>query len=195
MTEPEYEPKTTFEKIIERVWKFLEAPVVQLREDHILPNQTHSKWYHQKFRRVPTIDECYTDDPMCKFEADEQYRRDRLVDNNIVNILRQRFEDCVLYEAPDHLRKCKSILDAYKEAETNWFIKYGDIGGYHDVVKVFMKEKHRLVWERRKNSTDSAESKDEKETVKTCIDESGVEVMMVEGDDGDDENGEGDEED
>lgn len=74
-------------------------------------------------RRVPSIDTCYTDDFVCIFEANDQFKRDKLVDSEIVNILRKRFEDCVLYEAPDHLKKCQPILDTYEKAAENWFTK------------------------------------------------------------------------
>ncbi|KAK2727240.1 hypothetical protein QYM36_007918 [Artemia franciscana] len=32
-------------------------------------------WYHCTFRRVPTIDECYTDDYIYRYEAYEQFKR------------------------------------------------------------------------------------------------------------------------
>lgn len=92
-------------------------------ETIVEPNQTKYPWYHQKFRRVPTVDECYTDDAVCKFEANQQFRRDRMVDSEILNILRQRFEDCILYEAPDHVAKCTPLKEIYEKAATNWFIK------------------------------------------------------------------------
>lgn len=47
----------------------------------------------------------------------------RLVDNEILNILRQRFEDCIVYEAPDHVENCKHVLKDYKDNELNWYIK------------------------------------------------------------------------
>ena len=87
------------------------------------PNQKKYAWYHRQYRRVPTIDQCYTDDVICRFEADQQFRRDRMVDNEILTILRQRFEDCTMYEAPDHIEKCKPILEQYEKAAENWFIK------------------------------------------------------------------------
>lgn len=74
-------------------------------------------------RRVPTIDTCYTDDFVCIFEANDQFKRDKLVDSEIVSILRKRFEDCMLYEAPDHMKKCQPILDTYEKAAENWFTK------------------------------------------------------------------------
>lgn len=46
-----------------------------------------------------------------------------MIENEILTILRQRFEDCVLYEAPDHLEKCKGVLATYDKAVENWFTK------------------------------------------------------------------------
>ena len=57
-----------------------------------------------RFRRVPTIDECYMDDQVCKKEASVQYFRDRGVEGAIVKLLYQRFNDCVMYEYPDQVR-------------------------------------------------------------------------------------------
>lgn len=48
------------------------------------------------------------------------------MDSEILNILRKRFEDCSIYEAPDQEEKCRKLLDDYKDAETNWFIKCKD---------------------------------------------------------------------
>ncbi|KAL3273482.1 hypothetical protein HHI36_014923 [Cryptolaemus montrouzieri] len=154
-------PRNLFFSILDTITYAIEAPVVWVREKIVEPNQKVYPWYHQKFRRVPTIDECYTDDPVCYFEANEQYRRDRLVDDEIVQILRQRYEHCMMYEAPDHMEKCKGLYETYKEAATNWFIKYGDLGGYHDVTRAYMKQKHRLIWERRHGPVGSGVRVDE----------------------------------
>ncbi|KAF5306628.1 hypothetical protein FQA39_LY08817 [Lamprigera yunnana] len=131
------------------LFSLVDIPATLIKEKIVQPNQKEYPWYHQKFRRVPTIDQCYEDDPMCFFEANSQYKRDRLVDSEILSILRQRFEDCVIYETPDHVEKCKPLLDQYMENTGNWFSKYGDLGAYHNVRIAFMKQKHRMVWERR----------------------------------------------
>jgi len=47
----------------------------------------------------------------------------RAVDSHILSILRQRYEDCRIYEAPDGMRKCKPLYDIYEEAEENYSIK------------------------------------------------------------------------
>lgn len=47
----------------------------------------------------------------------------RAVDSEILNILRMRYEDCMLYENPDHLTVCKPFWEKYKAAEEAWFIK------------------------------------------------------------------------
>jgi len=51
-------------------------------EKIIEPVQKGSKttYYHRRYRRVPTIDECEIGDPVCYFEANEQFKRDRLVE-------------------------------------------------------------------------------------------------------------------
>lgn len=46
-----------------------------------------------------------------------------MVDNNILSILRQRYEDCRIYEGPDGIRKCQPISKMYEDAEENYSIK------------------------------------------------------------------------
>lgn len=93
-------PRNTFEEFIYAIGRAIDGPttwfrgkinltsfltnyiiiiiiIVNILEKVVLPNQKHYPWYHQKFRRVPTIDECYTDDVVCVHEANMQYKRDR----------------------------------------------------------------------------------------------------------------------
>ncbi|XP_066981608.1 NADH dehydrogenase [ubiquinone] 1 beta subcomplex subunit 10 [Macrobrachium rosenbergii] len=142
-------PENAFTKAVDTALGTLEAPAKWFRENIIDKNRPSYPWYHYQFRRVPTIDECYTDDVVCYIEANEQFKRDRMVDNEVLNILRKRMEDCTFYEAPNHREKCAPMLEAYEKAAENWFIKYGDLGAYGDVKDAYMKQKHRMVWERR----------------------------------------------
>uniref|UniRef100_A0A481SWN5 NADH dehydrogenase [ubiquinone] 1 beta subcomplex subunit 10 n=1 Tax=Eurycantha calcarata TaxID=93610 RepID=A0A481SWN5_9NEOP len=141
--------RSPIERFFNAVYNIIDTPVTFVREKVVEPNQKKYHWYHQKYRRVPTIDECYEGDMVCFTEANEQFKRDKLVDSAILNILRQRFEDCVMYETPDHKRKCQPLYEQYNAATEDWFIKYGDLGYYGTVVTAYMKQKHRMVWERR----------------------------------------------
>lgn len=107
------------------------------------PNQQDYNWYHRQFRRVPTLDECFIDDPVCIYEADSQFRRDRLVDSEIVNILRMRLENCVKEEYPD-ISPCAKLKEDLFEAEGNWFCKcrfsfifFGVISSLFSLMKPF----------------------------------------------------------
>jgi len=55
-------------------------------------------YYHRRFRRVPTIDECYFHDHKCQWEARFQMMRDKLVEEAVVSVLRDRAMDCITYE-------------------------------------------------------------------------------------------------
>lgn len=146
---PDPNPKNSFAAFSESIVSMIDGPVTWFREKVVEPNRKQYPWYHQQFRRVPTIDQCYTDDYVCIFEADQQWKRDKMVDNEILSILRARFEDCVLYEAPDHMTKCLSFKEAYEKGAENWFTKYGDLGATGKARECYMKQKHRLIWERR----------------------------------------------
>ncbi len=51
---------------------------------------------------MPDIDQCYVGDDVCIEEANMQYLRDMQVDTAIKDLLRKRFDDCLLYEYPNH---------------------------------------------------------------------------------------------
>lgn len=150
MTDP-VPPDTTnsFFKMWLAIFNTLDRPVTWFRENIVEPNQKDYSFYHQKFRRVPTIDECYTDDIICIYEANQQFKRDKLVDTEIVSILRQRVRDCSFYEGHDAVTKCTELDKQFEKANENYFIKYGDLGVYGTVKDAYMKQKHRLIWERR----------------------------------------------
>jgi len=71
-----YELKINSNKIIECGVCFL-AYVELVVEPSQSKNKNNNYYYHRRYRRVPTIDECYVNDPLCKFEAQEQFKRDK----------------------------------------------------------------------------------------------------------------------
>jgi len=144
-------------------------PVQWFRKTVVEPSRGEPyPWYHRQFKRVPTIDECYIDDIPCREEANFQFKRDWLVEQEIVNLLRDRMNDCFFYEKGTGLQHyevkprviidlttgsehvCKPIFDAYERAAENYFVKYGEISNYYGrAEEVLMKQKHRMMWERR----------------------------------------------
>ncbi|CDW60217.1 NDUFB10 domain containing protein [Trichuris trichiura] len=131
-------------------WRFLDIPATWFREKIVEPLQKDRKlaFYHQKFNRVPTIDECPVTDRVCYEEAQWQYHMDKMVDGFILDILRNRMRNCRVYYGNEDY-KCAKCFDEFEEAELNYYIKYGEIGARGDVLTAYMKQKHRMVWERR----------------------------------------------
>lgn len=84
----------------------------------------------------------------CQFEAQEQYRYDKMVDDYILDILLERISRCYHYHNP-YIKPCNQAFEDYEEAEYNWFVKYGELGFGADAKDVYMKQKHRMIWERR----------------------------------------------
>jgi len=50
---------------------------------------------------------------------------------------------------PNLIINVDSSQDKFYEAQLNYYIKYGDLGYSTRVEDAFMKQKHRMVWERR----------------------------------------------
>uniref|UniRef100_A0A481SX45 NADH dehydrogenase [ubiquinone] 1 beta subcomplex subunit 10 n=1 Tax=Aphelinus abdominalis TaxID=297830 RepID=A0A481SX45_9HYME len=149
-------------RFVNSMYSLIDGPVTFFREKIVEPNQEKYPYYHQKFRRVAGIDECYTDDYVCKFEAQHQFLRDRSVDCEILSILRQRYEHCNTEDLNNRgEEKCEAIYEVYKDAAGAWFAKYGDLGPMPDVLFAFTKQQHRMIWERRHGPVGSGMKEDE----------------------------------
>lgn len=106
-----------------------------------------------------------------------------MIDSNILSILRQRYEDCRIYEAPDGIRKCKPLSEIYQEAEENYSIKCqyktilnlvkwkylkfkiicfvdGDLGVAVTAERCYAKQLNRMIWERRHGPVGTGMKKD-----------------------------------
>jgi len=105
--------------------------------------------YHAEFPRVKRADQCETDDVVCLFEANEQMLRDRILDEEIIAVLKQRMDRC-LYENPmeDRLAKCEEYRLRTFTAMDLYDTKYGDLPFYANAIHVLSKQKHRLMRER-----------------------------------------------
>jgi hypothetical protein len=95
------------------------VPAKFVREKIVEPNRgPEYPWYHRRYRRVPTIDQCYMEDIVCREEANHQYGRDKGVESMIVDLLHQRFQDCILYDFPDQNET--GTCHRLKVNELNW---------------------------------------------------------------------------
>eukprot|EP00057_Strongylocentrotus_purpuratus_P012954 XP_011667428.1 PREDICTED: NADH dehydrogenase [ubiquinone] 1 beta subcomplex subunit 10 [Strongylocentrotus purpuratus] len=95
----------------------IDAPVTFVR-DFVDSQRKRSPYYyyHQRFPRVPSIEECAVDDYVCMYEGNMQYKRDRLVDMEILKHLQKVLADCNLMEGPNAKQSCKAQLAEYEEA-------------------------------------------------------------------------------
>ena len=106
------------------------------------------RYYHQKFRRVPNIWECNTDDEVCIMEAESQFRRDMKIDQEIMDMLQQRYDVCNAMYPENHLKNCKDVEETMHKARYSWHVKYGELGVYCDAKNALNKQKNRFIEER-----------------------------------------------
>lgn len=132
-----------------------------IREKLVLPFRRAERpvYYHRKFARVPTIDQCRLDDEMCKFEAKEQQNRDKRVDMFKIKILRKRLSECNWYWQDSKFEKCAKQRDDFYDGTVNYHLRYGELARTADVYENYMKQKHRMIWVRRRHEAGDMEAK------------------------------------
>ncbi|XP_053707977.1 NADH dehydrogenase [ubiquinone] 1 beta subcomplex subunit 10 [Synchiropus splendidus] len=102
-------------------------------------------YYHQKFRRVPYLTECVEGDYVCYYEAEMQWRRDHLVNQEILKIVQERLQACHYREGESYEQNCAKELKLFEEVAKNFNTCYGDLGAQATARKCLMKQKQRMM--------------------------------------------------
>uniref|UniRef100_A0A8D0DTZ5 NADH dehydrogenase [ubiquinone] 1 beta subcomplex subunit 10 n=1 Tax=Salvator merianae TaxID=96440 RepID=A0A8D0DTZ5_SALMN len=137
--------------VVQKIFNYtVDAPVTALRE-WVERNRAKHKtyYYHQVFRRVPDYTECLEEDYLCFFEAEVQWKRDKKVDEEIVKIMQQRLRTCKIEEGENFEEKCQPQLEQLKAATKAYQDRYGDLGAYGNARTCLMKQKQRMLAERK----------------------------------------------
>ncbi|KAM4026491.1 NADH dehydrogenase [ubiquinone] 1 beta subcomplex subunit 10 [Anomaloglossus baeobatrachus] len=107
-------------------------------------------YYHREFRRIPDLTHCLEEDYICHFEADQQWQRDYLVDQEIVKIIRgPRVQACRTREGESADQNCAPLLNQYAEVCKAYKSRYEDLGYYSSARKCLMKQRQRMMEERK----------------------------------------------
>ena len=154
--EPDWDrPVTTTVWIGRFLADLVRKPAHWIRENIVEPNKGPKYYYyHKKFARPLPVDECYSDDFACIYEADLEYKRTRVVDKATLDLLRNRRDACNTWYSQSYgtvgrREECSEYEDTFLREELNYFIKYNDLPGKHTVMNAYNKQKHRMIMERR----------------------------------------------
>jgi hypothetical protein len=133
-----------FEAVPKYCYERNQASIAKWRELNGTPVR-----YHPKYPRVKRADQCETDDLTCLYEADLQMLRDRALEEEILAVMKQRFQRCFdEYDLSSHVDRCHELRHRYLTEADRYDTKYGDLAYTAGAIQVLNKQKHRMMLER-----------------------------------------------
>ncbi|XP_072273604.1 NADH dehydrogenase [ubiquinone] 1 beta subcomplex subunit 10 [Pyxicephalus adspersus] len=137
--------------VINGVFNFVIDKPVTIFHDWMIRQREKNKiyYYHRIFQRVPDLSQCLEDDILCRFEAEMQWRRDVQVDREIVKIMRERYMACITREGANAQQNCLGIKEEYAQACRGYKSRYDDLGANGNARRCLMKQKARMIEERK----------------------------------------------
>lgn len=101
------------------------------------------------FQRVPDLSQCLEDDLFCQYEAEMQWKRDLKVDSEILKIMRERYTACIKREGYSSAQNCAELKEEYAQASRGYKARYEYLGANGNARKCLMKQKERMIEERK----------------------------------------------
>ncbi|ETE65344.1 NADH dehydrogenase [ubiquinone] 1 beta subcomplex subunit 10, partial [Ophiophagus hannah] len=89
------------------------------------------------------------DDYLCIYEAEMQWKRDLQVDQEIVKIIRERVGACKVREGVNAAENCAKDVQLFKDVAKAYRDRYDDLGAFGSARRCLMKQKHRMIAERK----------------------------------------------
>ncbi|XP_061741166.1 NADH dehydrogenase [ubiquinone] 1 beta subcomplex subunit 10 [Nerophis ophidion] len=143
-------PALIFSKIF---YYTVDLPVTTFRDTvESLRAKNKLVYYHEKFRRVPELIDCFEGDFLCYYEAEMQWKRDFKVDQEIVKVIQERLSACQQREGPNYHQNCSKEMQQFEEVAKNYELRYGDLGAYASGRKCLMKQKERMIAAQKQNA-------------------------------------------
>ncbi|XP_040212403.1 NADH dehydrogenase [ubiquinone] 1 beta subcomplex subunit 10 [Rana temporaria] len=113
-------------------------------------------YYHRVFQRVPDLSQCLEDDLFCQYEAEMQWRRDLKVDAEILKIVRGRYEACLRREGYSSSQNCAELREQLTQVSRGYKNRYEYLGANGNARKCLMKQKERMIEEKKAAKEDQA---------------------------------------
>ncbi|CAB4068959.1 NDUFB10 [Lepeophtheirus salmonis] len=121
-------PDSYLDHFLDSLSQVVTGPVVWFHDKVATPYRKNYPWYHRQYRRVPGIENCYTDDWVFYWQVDLRLALLRKVSRG-------------KKAKTDPNAKCHDLWKNWCNANLNFYIKYGDMKHNFKAEEALMKQK------------------------------------------------------